>query len=246
MTDVTWRQTGLPRSDTQAVYGISVLPACRLSGVSSSRTRVARAMSEGGGASRESDAAGVDGAGAGAGLERAAAGDPATAAFQRLFETYAEALRRYAVRFVQSRASAEDLVQDAYWGLWRVWPQLAPDTNVRAYLYASVRNHALNHLRRQRAEDRSLAYVTPPPFHEGPVLPSDGESQVAADEITAAVERVVAAMPRRQREIAALRLRDQLSTADIAARLGISPRTVETHIARITRTLRDQLPLLLR
>ena len=175
----------------------------------------------------------------------ARADDASAADFRRTFEAYGDALRRYAARFVRSRESAEDLVQEAYWRLWRVWPRLAPDTNVRAYLYTSVRNNALNHLRRQRAEDRGLTYVTPPPFSEGPVLPSDGESQIAADEITAAVERVVAGMPSRQREIAALRLRDQLSTADIATRLGISPRTVETHIARITRTLREQLPLLL-
>lgn len=173
--------------------------------------------------------------------------DPAAlAAFRRVFDQHGDALRRYAARFVRSREAAEDLVQEVYWRLWRVWPQLAPDTNLQAYLYTSVRNHSLNHLRRQRAEERRLAYVTPAPFSEGPVLLTEGEAQIAADEITAAVERVVAGMPRRRREVAALRLRDQLSTADIAARLGVSPRTVETHIAKITHTLREQLPLLLR
>ncbi len=37
-------------------------------------------------------------------------------------------------------------------------------------------------------------------------------------------------------------LRRQLSTAAIAQRLGISPRTVEGHIARATKALREQLP----
>lgn len=170
----------------------------------------------------------------------------AVAAFRHVFDRHGDALRRYAARFVRSREAAEDLVQETYWRLWRVWPQLAADTNLQAYLYTSVRNHSLNHLRRQRAEERRLAYVTVPPFSEGPTLMTEGEAQIAAEEITAAVERVVAGMPRRRREIAALRLRDQLSTADIAARLGVSPRTVEAHIAKITRTLREQLPLLLR
>jgi RNA polymerase sigma-70 factor (family 1) len=165
--------------------------------------------------------------------------------YQQQFMAYAEPLRQYAARFVRSREAAEDLVQDAFWRLWRVWPRLAPDTNVRAYLYTAVRHHALNHLRRARVEARGLAYVTPPPFSERPILPSDAEAQIAADETTAAVERVIAGLSHRQRQIAWMRLRDQLSSTDIAAQLGISPRTVEGHVTHLTRTLREQLPLLL-
>jgi RNA polymerase sigma-70 factor (family 1) len=166
-------------------------------------------------------------------------------AYQQQFVSYAEPLRQYATRFVRSREAAEDLVQEAFWRLWRVWPRLGPETNVRAYLYAAVRHHALNHLRRARVEARGLLYVTPPPFSEGPILPSEAETQIAADETTAAVERVIAGLSHRQRQIARMRLRDQLSSADIASQLGISTRTVDGHIAQLTRTLREQLPLIL-
>jgi RNA polymerase sigma-70 factor, ECF subfamily len=177
--------------------------------------------------------------------EKGASIRDASTAYEEQFVAHGDALRRYATRLIGSQEAAEDVVQDAFWRLWRVWPRLTPDTNVRAYLYTTVRHHALNYLRRQRVEERSRVYVTPPPVSEGPVLPSDGEAQVASDEITAAVERVIGGMPRRQRQIAILRLRDQLSTTDIAERLGISPRTVEGHIAQLTRTLREELPLIL-
>ncbi|MGH7632465.1 MAG: sigma factor-like helix-turn-helix DNA-binding protein, partial [Gemmatimonadaceae bacterium] len=73
----------------------------------------------------------------------------------------------------------------------------------------------------------------------------EGEARVRADDVTRAVERVLRLMPPRQREVASLRLRGQLTTPEIAAKLRISPRTVEVHIARATRMLRERLPKLL-
>ena len=177
--------------------------------------------------------------------EKGASIRDASTAYEKQFVAHGDALRRYSTRFIGSPEAAEDVVQEAFWRLWRVWPRLTPDTNVRAYLYTAVRHHALNYLRRRRVEERNRVYVTPPPVSEGPILPSDGEAQIASDEIAAAVERIIGSMPRRQRQVAVLRLRDQLSSADIARMLGISTRTVEGHIAQITRTLREQLPLLL-
>jgi RNA polymerase sigma-70 factor (ECF subfamily) len=78
-----------------------------------------------------------------------------------------------------------------------------------------------------------------------PALPPDAESRLDADEITRAIEGVLRTMPARQRQVVALRLREQLTTIEIARRLGISPRTVEVHIARATKALREQLPALL-
>ena len=164
--------------------------------------------------------------------------------FRRLFETYAEALRRYAGRLVRSRETAEDVVQDVFLRLWRVWDRVEIGPDTRAYLYVATRRRALNHLKRERSEDRRSEFPHGI-VSDGPALPPDAESRVDADEITRAIEQVLQTMPPRQRQVAALRLREQLTTLEIAQRLGISPRTVEVHIARATRALREQLPALL-
>jgi RNA polymerase sigma-70 factor (ECF subfamily) len=169
-----------------------------------------------------------------------------SALFSHVFETHRVALRRYAERFVKSRDTAEDVVQDVFSRLWVRWKGIDVGANVRAYLYQATRTHALNHLERRRIEQRGLLrYVGPVSTDLGPALPPEGEARVQADDITRAVEKVLRLMPPRQREVASLRLRDQLTTAEIAAKLGISPRTVEVHIARATRLLRDRLPALL-
>jgi RNA polymerase sigma-70 factor, Bacteroides expansion family 1 len=167
-------------------------------------------------------------------------------AFRQLFDAHAEALRRYARRFVRSREAAEDLVQEVFFRLWRGWETLETGPGIRAYLYVATRSRALNYIRHEDTEARARVLAFPRGVTaDEPALPPEGERKLEADDITRAIEQVLASMPPRQREVAALRLRHQLSTAAIAERLGISPRTVEVHIARATRALREQLPALL-
>lgn len=137
-------------------------------------------------------------------------------------------------------------MQDAFVRLWRLWDRVERGDHLPAYLYVVVRSRALTHLRRERAEERRMQLVvTRGIVVEEPALTPDGEARVEGDEIVRAIETVLAGMPPRQRKVAGLRLRHQLSTAEIAARLGISPRTVEVHVARATRALREELPRLL-
>lgn len=167
-------------------------------------------------------------------------------AFRQLFDTHAEALRRYARRFVRSREAAEDLVQDVFFRLWRGWDTVETGPGIRAYLYVATRSRALNYIRHEETEARARVLAFPRGVtSDEPALPPEGERRLEADDIARAIEQVLASMPPRQREVAALRLRHQLSTADIARGLGISPRTVEVHIARATKALREQLPALL-
>lgn len=176
-------------------------------------------------------------------MSDAPVGNPLT--FRRLFEAHAEALRRYAQRIVRSRETAEDLVQDVFLGLWRAWEHVDIGPDTRAYLYVATRSRALNHLKRERSSDRDCGGMPRGVVSEEPALPPEAESRLDADEITRAIEEVLRGMPPRQRQVAALRLREQLATVEIARQLGISPRTVEVHIARATKALREQLPALL-
>lgn len=166
--------------------------------------------------------------------------------FRELFETHGEALRRYARRFVRSREVAEELVQEVFFRLWRAWDTVDRGPQIRAYLYVATRSRALNYLKRERNEARLQVRAFPRGISgDEPALPPDADQHFEMDDVARAIQRVLDAMPPRQREVAGLRLGRQLSTAAIARQLGISPRTVEVHIARTTKALREQLPALL-
>lgn len=168
-------------------------------------------------------------------------------AFRALFEAHAGELRRYAQRIVRSRDAAEDVVQDVFLRLWLAWGRIEVGPGTRAYLYATTRARALDAVSRLRLDavrrDRLLAWDADDQEME---VSGDGDLVVVdAGVITRAIDRVVEGMPPRQRAVALLRVRHRRSTAEIARELGISPRTVEVHVARSTRALRAQLPALL-
>ena len=61
------------------------------------------------------------------------------------------------------------------------------------------------------------------------------------DGLDAAVLVALRSLPRRQREVIALRVFLDMDTGEIAAQLGIAPATVRVHLARATAALRQEL-----
>ncbi|HEY6314160.1 MAG TPA: SigE family RNA polymerase sigma factor [Streptosporangiaceae bacterium] len=151
---------------------------------------------------------------------------PATAVIEELYRRHGLGLVRFALLLMGDQATAEDVVQEAFLGLYRVWqPGREPD-DVLAYLRTSVLNAARTALR-GRARQQALARAAQP---DPPVW--SAEAAVMADEDGRAVLAAVACLPRRQREVLALRYFLDLSEKQIAALLGISRGTVASATAR--------------
>jgi len=67
------------------------------------------------------------------------------------------------------------------------------------------------------------------------------QSDLEAAELVATVERALAELPPKRSAVCKLRLIDGLSYAQIADRLGIGQKTVETQLARGLKFLRDRI-----
>lgn len=167
------------------------------------------------------------------------------AAFAEVYAAHYEALCRYALRLLRSRAAAEDLVHDVFLRLWRERERLAIRGSVRSYLYMAVRNRSLDVLRRARTE---VAVIESSERLEAPSRESDGgiDAAVASADLAAALQRAIDELPPRVRETILLRWRRQLTNREIADALGVTLKTVEAHLARAYRALRESLPRSLR
>jgi len=164
-------------------------------------------------------------------VERIRAGD--TTAFEGLYRAYWERLYAFAFRYMHSKEDAEEVVQEVFFRIWRGRTHWVPAGAVRNYLYLAVRNSARDRLERaavarrwrvgQRATDAEV------------------QSRLEAADLVAAVERAIAELPAKRSDICKLRLIDELSYAQIAERLGISEKTVETQLARGLKFLRDRM-----
>jgi RNA polymerase sigma factor (sigma-70 family) len=150
-----------------------------------------------------------------------------------IFEAYLEnevALKRYLRRFIRSREAADDLAQEAFLRAFAAESRRVIEAP-KAFLFKVARNLALNELARQ-----SSMAIEPLGDFEGQEVLEDS-SQAAVDDVVDSRERIrllaraIAALPPQCAKVFILRKMRGLSQKEIAARLNISVRTVENHVA---------------
>ena len=158
-------------------------------------------------------------------------------AFERIFFLTRDDLVRYVRSIVNDDPTAHDLVQDVFVSLWNLRATLDPDRPLRSYIFRMARNRAFRHLRDERIHARREAVLAGIPV-SGPGQPDDGfDAEVLRLKLMAWMNE----LPLRQREALALSRMHNLSHQEIAAVMGISPRTVNNHIMRALESLRDRL-----
>jgi RNA polymerase sigma-70 factor (ECF subfamily) len=152
-------------------------------------------------------------------------------------ELYYPELCEYVVRFVGSADAAQDVVQDLFLHLWETRGPQDAIRLTKAYLYTAAHNRALKYLRRRRV---AAGWIERASREEAPAAESPSELYLRR-ELEDMVERAVAELPTRCREIFLLRRRDHLSYEEIAMRAGVSLGTVKSHMWRAAMMLREKL-----
>jgi RNA polymerase sigma-70 factor (sigma-E family) len=141
-----------------------------------------------------------------------------------LFDRHYVPLVRLARLLVDDRATAEDVVMDAFLSLHRHWNTLNTRDSAYAYLRASVLNGGRSQLRQRRVRRRHDTGST-----EDRLGPDD---LATAHATHATVMGAVRALPYRQRQVLVLRFYLELSEAEVAEVLGIGLGTVKQHSSR--------------
>ena len=159
-------------------------------------------------------------------------------AVEELYAAHYRRLVRLSVLLVRDVETAEEVVQDSFVAMHGRWHRLREPDNALAYLRQTVVNRSRSVLRRRVVAARHVPEVLPD-------APGADETAVT-DERRTRVLDALAALPRRQREVIALRYYLDLSESQIAETLGISNGAVKSHASRAADALRTSLgPLLL-
>ncbi|MEM0961135.1 MAG: sigma-70 family RNA polymerase sigma factor [Bacteroidota bacterium] len=161
--------------------------------------------------------------------------DGDAAAFEALFHALHAPLVRFGTHLGLGLADADDLAQEAFVRLWENRATVDPSRSVRAWLYRTLRNLALNQFRDQRRHDVRRAALVPPDSTPPP------DDVVEGYALARRLEALVEALPERQREALLLTRVDGLAHVEVAAVMGISARTVNNHLVRALRALREGL-----
>jgi RNA polymerase sigma-70 factor (ECF subfamily) len=138
---------------------------------------------------------------------------------------------RFAIGLTKRRTVAEELVQEAFLRLHQVWDEVE---NPRGWLYRSLRNLALNHLRDHSRETELDDSAHPA---EGD-LPSELLGQMEA---IGMVKLLLADMTEEDRKLIRLKYNENLKYQDISRRTGISVSNVGYRLHHLLKGLADTL-----
>jgi RNA polymerase sigma-70 factor (ECF subfamily) len=173
-------------------------------------------------------------------------------AFKSLFNQYYDGMCLYANSIVHDYEAAEEIVEDIFVYLWCNISKISILTSLKSYLYRSVHNNCLKYIDKLKTrnkhleisnyllEDAEILY----PYNENIPL-----SEIIIKEIEEKAETVLQSLPDQCREIYLLNRYENLSYAEIAAKLNISVSTVKTQMGRafqkFREILKDYIPLLI-
>ena len=162
-----------------------------------------------------------------AGRQHGQPGDDAALGVTELYGAHAVSMIRIALIMLGDRAAAEDVVQDAFFGLYRRWPKLTDTANAVTYVRSAVLNGCRDTLKRQaRRERRDRAAAR---------SWQDASSAEALALISEDHRRILVAvrrLPDRQREALVCRYYLDMSEEETARAMGISRGTVKSATSR--------------
>ncbi|MDR6783183.1 RNA polymerase sigma-70 factor (family 1) [Pedobacter africanus] len=159
------------------------------------------------------------------------------AAFTEIYDRYKLLLHRYAYRWLQEKEAVKDVIQELFTVLWTRREALVLNENLSGYLYVSVRNGIL----RKISQDKRFAAYAASLADYADKGESITDHRLRENQLRAIIEKEIATLPSKMREVFELSRNSHLSHTEIAERLNLSEHTVRTHIKKALKILRSRL-----
>jgi RNA polymerase sigma-70 factor (ECF subfamily) len=141
------------------------------------------------------------------------------------------------MQYTRDRDSAREITQDSFISLWEKRDSIDLSKPVKTYLTTTVRNKCLNWLRDNKKFNKDILDI------EGLLsdTPYNQPDRLVESEIRNAIEAAIAELPEKCREIFVLNRQENLKYQEIADRLEISIKTVETQMSKALQHMRQRL-----
>ncbi|PLY03387.1 MAG: RNA polymerase sigma factor [Desulfuromonas sp.] len=165
--------------------------------------------------------------------------------FETLVRQNSGKMIQLAFRLVNNRSDAEEIVQEAFLRLYRSLGSFRGESRIGTWLYRTVSNLAIDHLRREKIK-RKLFFLKRNSDDADPVEftpssePAQDDQLMAREELATVVQSLDKLSPR-QRTVLTLRHQENLSIREIADILGLSEGSIKVHLHRAIQTLRAAL-----
>ncbi len=158
-------------------------------------------------------------------------------AFEGVFRELYSPLAGYANKIINDNDKAEEIVQEVFYTIWKNRERLIITTSLKSYLYKSVQNSCLQIIQHESVKDKYKQFVINRDTDKQP----SPDAELELKEINKAINRTLASLPERCRQIFKMNRFEGLKYREIADKLSISQKTVEANISKALKHLRKNL-----
>jgi RNA polymerase sigma-70 factor (ECF subfamily) len=156
--------------------------------------------------------------------------------FSILFQNYYVPLYQFAGRYILDTQSAENIVQDVFVKIWISRNKISIRSNLKSYLYSSVKNQCVNFIVQQKKfVSEKDAVLSQKKSSNSP------EMEYINNELFESIHHAINLLPEKCRQIYLMKRYDNLKYSEIAEILDISVNTVKTQLKRAIKFLFDKI-----
>lgn len=156
--------------------------------------------------------------------------------FELLFKSHYAPLCSFANNYIKDKDDCEEIVQTFFLKLWERKSEIDINTSIKNYMFSSVRNSCLNYIKHQKIKASYQTEI----LYTNNLNDNIYENFLEVDLIHK-IEKIIAELPDKRREIFILSREQGLKYREIADKLQISIKTVETQMGHALKDLRDKL-----
>lgn len=158
-------------------------------------------------------------------------------AYTEIYNRYQGHLYLHVLQKLNNREDSKDIIHDLFISLWHNHLKLELKTTLAAYLYTAARYRVFDRISRKQVESKYIKSIEL--FVEQGAYIADHE--VREKELIAQIDKEIAALPPKMREIFNLSRKENLTHKEIAKQLNLSSQTVKTQVNNALRVLRVKL-----
>jgi RNA polymerase sigma-70 factor (ECF subfamily) len=158
-------------------------------------------------------------------------------AFTELYNRYWDKTYAVALHRLEDEHEAEEVVQEVFLSIWQRRATLQLTHTVATYLAVAVKYKVINHLAKQHRRQLQHDELT----ITSPVVADSTADWLHEKELRQLLEKTISQLPEKCRIVFLLSRDENKTYAEIAAELNISQKTVEAHMSKALRELRETL-----
>ena len=158
--------------------------------------------------------------------------------FKNVFNDNYNALCNYAFSYLNNHQLSEDAVQEVFVHIWQNRSKLNEDIDIIPYLFTSVKNKALEIIRKHDSEINKIQALSD---HRKSIENDHNQTEFRKYIMLEKLNNSIRQLPDKCRDIFVLSKVNGLTYSEIADLRNISKKTVENHISNALKFLRNKL-----